>query len=94
MKEGTLVLHVSHGKEMEVEYGKTEIIDRINSFFGYNCITNVILKIVQDKLIKKRKIFSKIKNSSEIDRKMKRIKDGQLKNSLKNFLEAYNERNK
>ena len=33
MKEGTLVLHVSHGKEMEVEYEKTEIIDKINSFF-------------------------------------------------------------
>ena len=32
MKDGTLVLNVIHGKEMEVEYAKSEIIDKINSF--------------------------------------------------------------
>ena len=30
MRDGTLVLNVIHGKEMEVEYEKTEIIDKIN----------------------------------------------------------------
>ena len=29
------------------EYEK-EIMDKINSFFGYNCISHVTLKIVQD----------------------------------------------
>ena len=38
MKDGTLVLNVIHGKEVEIEYEKNEIIDKINSFFGYNCI--------------------------------------------------------
>ena len=38
MKKGILVLNVIHGKEMEIEYKKKEIIDKINSFFGYNCI--------------------------------------------------------
>ena len=33
---------------MEVEYKKNEIIDKINSFFGYNCIKNVTLKIIQE----------------------------------------------
>ena len=41
MRDGTLVLNVIHGKEMEVEYEKNEIIDKINSFFGYNCISQV-----------------------------------------------------
>ena len=36
-----LVLNVIHGKEMEVEYEKKEIIDKINSFFGYNCISQM-----------------------------------------------------
>ena len=36
MKDGTLVLNVIHGKEVAVEYAKNEIIDKINSFFGYN----------------------------------------------------------
>ena len=31
---GRLVLNVVHGKEVEVEYEKNEIIDKINSFFG------------------------------------------------------------
>ena len=35
MKDGTLVLNVIHGKELEVEYEKNEIVDKINSFFGY-----------------------------------------------------------
>ena len=48
MKDGNLVLNVVHGKELEIEYQKKEIIDKINSFFGYNCISFVTLKIVQD----------------------------------------------
>ena len=34
MKEGNLVLNVIHGKEMEIEYEKKEIIDKINSFLA------------------------------------------------------------
>ena len=39
MRDGNLILNVVHGKEMEIEYKKKEIIDKINSFFGYNCIS-------------------------------------------------------
>ena len=94
MKDGTLVLNVIHGKEIEVEYEKNEIIDKINSFFGYNCISTVTLKIVQDRISEKIKKFPKIKNLNKIENKMGKIKDNQLKNSLNNFLKAYNERNK
>ena len=45
MKDGNLVLNVMHGKEMEVEYEKNEIMDKINSFFGYNCIKSINLKM-------------------------------------------------
>ena len=44
MKDGTLVLNVIHGKELDIEYKKNEIIDKINSFFGYNCIKRLPLK--------------------------------------------------
>ena len=47
MRNGTLVLNVLHGKELEIEYSKKDIIDNINSIFGYNCISQVTLKIVQ-----------------------------------------------
>ena len=92
MKDGVLVLNVIHGREMEIEYKKNEIMDKINSFFGYNCISNVTLKIVSNK-INKKKLFPKIKNFEKIEEKMKNVKNNQLKSSLNNFLKAYNERN-
>ena len=94
MREGTLVLNVIHGKEMQVEYKKQEIIDKINSFFGYNCISQVTLKIVQDTIKANEKVFPKIKNFSKIEEKMNKVNDDGLKSSLNNFLKAFNERNK
>ena len=93
MKDGTLVLNVIHGKELDVEYKKNEIIDKINSFFGYNCINNIILKIVQEK-IEKKKNFPKINNFDKINEKMNKVSNENLKINLKNFLKAYNDRNK
>ena len=93
MKNGNLVLNVIHGKEILVEYEKKEIIDNINSFFGYNCISCVTLKIIQDN-IKTKKIFPKIRNQNKIEEKMNKLNNNELKSSLTNFLKAFNERNK
>ena len=94
MKNGNLVLNVVHGKEMEVEYKKKEIIDKINSFFGYNCIGHISLKIVEDKIKINKKVFPKIKNFSKIEEKINKVNNNELKSSLNNFLKAFNERNK
>ena len=93
MKNGNLILNVLHGKELEIEYEKNEIKDKINSFFGYECIKQVTLKIVQQKIQNKYK-YPKIKNSSEINKKMDKITNSQLKDSLNNFIQAFNARNK
>ena len=93
MKDGTLVLNVVHGKEVEIEYEKKSITDKINSFFGYNCISNITLKIIQEK-IEEKKIFPKIKDIDKITKKIQKVDNSQLKNSLNKFLKAYNERNK
>ena len=94
MRDGNLFLNVVHGKELEVEYEKKEIMDKINSFFGYKCISHVTLKIVHNTINKEEKVFPKIKNFSEIDKKMSTVSNSDLKSSLKNFLKAFNERNK
>ena len=94
MKNGTLILNVIHGKEMEIEYEKNEIIDKINSFFGYNCISHITLKIVQDKILLSDKVFPKIKNLSKIEEKVSKVNNKELKSSLNNFLKAFNDRNK
>ena len=94
MRNGTLILNVIHGKEIEVEYAKNDIIDKINSFFGYSLIKKVTLKVIQDKIIRNNKILPKIKNLNKIEEKMNKINNSQLKNNLNKFLKAYNEKNK
>ena len=94
MRDGTLVLNVIHGKEIEIEYQKNEIIDKINSFFGYSCISNVTLKIIQSKIIKKNYLLPKIKNFKELENKVKKVENVQLKESLKKLLKVYNDSNK
>ena len=93
MKDGTLVLNVIHGKELEVEYEKNEIVDKINSFFGYNFIKKITLKISQKKIKVKQKTFPKITNLTKIEDKINGVRDSQLKNSLNNLLKAYNNKN-
>ena len=89
MNNGTLILNVVHGNELDVEYKKQEIIDKINSFFGFKCIKEIKLKVVQKKRVTKeiKKIseesFSKYKN------KLKNIKDEELKKSLNKLIKAY-----
>ncbi len=94
MKNGTLVLNVLHGKEVEIEYSKKEILDKINSFFGYDCISKVELKIVQEKIKDDNIQVSKIKNYARLNEKINNLSDNQLKSSLNNLLKAFNGKNK
>ena len=94
MKDGTLVLNVTHGKEVNIEYSKNEILDKINSFFGYKCISNIKLKIVKEKINSKKKFLPKIKNLTKIEEKLSKVNNNDLKSSLNNFLKAYNEKYK
>ena len=92
MNNGILVLNVIHGNELTVEYGKQEIIDKINSFFGFKCIKEIKIKIVQEKKISKEKLQM---NETKInyDYKLDRINNEGLKNSLNKLIEAYNAKN-
>ena len=94
MKNGTLVLNVAHGKELEIEYKKKEIIDKINNFFGYNCISQINLKIMEEKIKPKKNRLNQIKNHSRINKKIEGVQNPELKDSLSNFLKAFNEKNK
>ena len=69
-------------------------MDKINSFFGYNCINQVTLKIVHNIVKSNVKVVTSIKNLSLIEGKLKKVNDERLKNYLNNFLKAYNDKNK
>ena len=93
MRDGTLVLNVLHGKELEIEYSKKEIIEKINSFFGYSCINKIILKIVTEKVKNRKNEFPRIKNLSKINQKIEEVSNDELKSLLNNLLKAYNGKN-
>ena len=78
MSNGVLILNVLHGNELNIEYKKQDIMDKINSFFGYNCISQINLKIVRTK--KNPKTIKKplAKNSSLLNQKLDNIKNQDL----------------
>ena len=93
MNNGALILNVLHGKELEVEYSKKEIIDKINSFFGYNCISLVKLRVIQNEKIEKEQISRSSPVNKDLEKKVFSIKNDELKNSLSKLIKAYEIKN-
>ena len=92
MSNGTLILNVIHGNELTVEYSKQEIMDKINSFFGFICIKEVKLKIVQGKKSLKKNLPSN-EGKLNYNNKLENIKNEDLKKTLNKLIEAYNAKN-
>jgi len=91
MNNGTLMLNVIHGNELTVEYGKQEIIDKINSFFGFRCIKEVKLKVIhEEKSIHSLPIGGKKRNYNN---NLNNVNNENLKNSLNKLIKAYNAKN-
>ena len=40
-KNGTLILDIKRGDEINIEYSKKKIIDKINAYFGYKLINEI-----------------------------------------------------
>ena len=59
-KSGTLILSVERGNEINIEYSKKEIINKINSYFGYKLIDEIKLQAVNTESKKTKKVREKI----------------------------------
>ena len=90
MNNGTLILNVIHGNELTVEYGKQEIMDKINSFFGFKCIKEVKLKVVQEKKVSKKVSSFNENGLNYSNKKLENINNEGLKKTLNKLIEAYN----
>ena len=85
---GTLVIAVNRGNEITVEYSKNEIINKINSYFGYKLINEIRLHAFNS-INRKNKRKNTINKSSKIlNEKIKEIKNKDLKNSLLKLLDV------
>jgi len=86
-KNGTLILAVKRGNEINIEYSKKEIINKINSYFGYKLIDEIRLQTfnVTNKKIEKENILAK--SSKNFKEKINKIKDKDIRDSLLELLD-------
>ena len=85
-KNGALVILVERGNEINVEYSKKEIINKINSYFGYQLISEIRLQTFSP-INKKKKEKNIISNSpKKFEKKINEIKNKDIRDSLSQLL--------
>ena len=89
LKNGVLVLNVFHGDQVFIEYSKQDIVDKINTFFGYQFIKEVRLVLIKEKIQKIKKYDFNKEDKSKFQKKVEKISDTNLKKNLTNLLNVY-----
>ena len=95
-KFGVSTLHVmvKRGHEVDLEYSKKEIMDKMNSFFGYTVVEKLKFISFDDAQTKFKKIDeneNNVTNSRYTDR-VKNIKNDKIKNSLLELIKLFKQR--
>ena len=83
---GILVIAVKRGNELNIEYAKKEIIDKINSYFGYRLINEVKLQTFNSEIKKIKKINTLNKFSKNFEKKVNEIDNKNIRNSLSELI--------
>ena len=90
----TLLVMVKRGSEVDLEYSKKEIMNKMNSFFGYSVVENLKLTSFDDE-----KIFPKIEKindqnvtNDKYQKKIKDVKNEKIKNSLLELTKVFKEK--
>ena len=83
LRAGYLIVMVKRGHEIDMEYSKKQIVDKINSYFGYSVVEKLKLVSFDDSQTN----FKKFKNShtaanSKYMNKIVDIKNDKIKKSL------------
>ena len=81
----TLEIGVERGNEIIIEYSKKEIINKINSHFGYQLLNQIKIETFNPKNQNKKQI---IRNniSKNMEKKISEIKSKEIRKSLSQFL--------
>ena len=86
-KNGTLILSVQRGNELDIEYSKKDIINKINSYFGYKLINEVRLQTFNSKIKKEKKQNVLSESAKKFEEKINKIKNKDIRNSLAQLLD-------
>ena len=85
---GLLVLAVKRGNEITVEYSKKEIINKINSYFGYQLINEIRLQTFNSEIKKKKSGNTLGKFTKNFKKKVDEIKNKNIRSSLYQLLDV------
>ena len=79
-----LTVMVKRGNEVEIEYSKNKIIDRINSYFGYKVVEKLKLISFDSEInnLKKHELNKKYSTNNKYMNKIINIKNDKIKKSL------------
>ena len=87
-KNGILVLSVERGNEINVEYSKKEIINKINSYFGYKLINEIRVQTFNSANKKEIKKNTLNETSKKFEEKINEIKNKDIRDSLSQLLDT------
>ncbi len=87
-KNGTLILYVERGNEIIAEYSKKEIMNKINSYFGYKLIDQIRLQTYNSKKEKEKKKNILSKFPKKFGKKINEIKNKNIRDSLSQLLDT------
>ena len=81
---GTLIINVQRGNEINIEFSKNTIIEKINSFFGYKILKNVRLETFNNfkENINRKKIYISTNHARKIQDSLKSLNNEKIKKSL------------
>ena len=85
--KNVLVLSIKRGNEILIEYSKKEIINKINSYFGYKLIDQIRLQTCNSKIKKEKKQNILNKSSKKFEKKINEIKNKNIRDSLSQLLD-------
>ena len=87
-KNGTLILSVERGNEINVEYSKNKIINKINSYFGYKLINEIRLQTFNSVNRKEKEKNILNQSSKKLKEKINEIKNKGIRDSLSQLLDV------
>ena len=85
---GTLLLALKRGDEINIEYSKKEIINKINSYFGYKLINEIKLQTINSENKKAKNESTTIKFTKNFKEKIDKITNKNIRNSLTQLLKT------
>ena len=90
----TLLIMVKRGHEVDLEYSKKKIIDKMNSFFGKVIVEKIKFKIFEDQqnITSNKKLLDKNVTKNRYKDKINDVKNEKIKKSLLELTKVFREK--